>query len=1423
MHSSIYLGTKSGVIHHYKISPGKSPEEFVNSARLQGTLRLNGRKRVDQLLAIPDRQILLALSDGNVQAMSGSLDSQGITLCKGASAMCLHTLATLGSGVLAASADVAVATKKKLILFTHTGTDFVIRKEFSCPDAALSLGWHKQWIVAGFRREYLLVDETDGSSREIFAIDQRSCPIPRVSVLAHDELLLLCQEGLGVFFSLAALQPAQKNTIQWPRGLCCLGTSTPFVFGGALGRELEVYSVRDQKHCQTMTVDGLRCLSGSEGSGRTFAASEFSVFAIAPVPYESQLQKLLLSLRIPDALELLNANFGPDDPQRETELRKLHMLAGWSWFVDLQFPVAFQHFGLSDTDIQHLLEFWREWLPPNFPKGPNRPRLPKGVVRPFSSSSSSSATEKGKEGDGGGDSPTTKRNKAALFDFIPSPEPLRDFVTRRLAEKQRAPKETGAAPEKPLKSSAGPTSMEGLSASVAALEDLANSSLATFLLKERAALMGPGRGHQREKEGSSRGAEAGGAFGSPEGLGGSVVVGSEELLGAVDSLLLKLLVKEEDGRWRDLLRDGDAQRVRCEIAEVAPFLRSRHRLDVLAVLCRHHGFFHDALSLLAQLLHALDPLPSDPPEAVPEQLGKMKTTAAAEKENTGGGLLASPRPVHAVGTEGVTSEALRVCVQSPFPSIDPLAELASTLQALFGASAASSAASAGASGAKKVSLKPAGLGGSGRERERTGGPGISKSETRALLLLFSPMVIDRDRDLALRVFTGPSATLCPLTPQEILSMLTRPAPPLSPSRLGSGGGGLSPSRRGTGGREGGKGASGGLGGSAGGGFGEDLLGIVLEGETPSLSAECRFLEHVLLGSDWAQGGGGAHGGGLGGGRPSFASSQGHQGGHPGFHSQQGTGGGWGSRERDRGEGALKTRLGQIYIGRVKALLKECKSRGVCVEDREGLSPSRSFSRQSQSQIQKKEKEGEGLKERLKAEVAMQRLKLIRFLEVTAGYDADLLLEAIGGEAEGKENTEGGGGELIEERVVLLGKKGCHGEALRILVQTLKDMPAAEAYCHSLNFRNAQTASQGHGGGSGMLDSHRATVVDGQLAAAAAAAGGGMGIGVQPGGLMARRHSGGGTRLSSAGLQSVTSLFFPGSTWRLLALHWEAVAANLRPVGWSEGEEGGSRGPGWEMEVEVGGLEDVGLEGGEGGLKRAGLSDFPWDDLEGLEEEESLRKRVEEQGGENGGVGGPGKRTASGRARGADARGLLTLLLRFVRKGGLLLSLFEVLVDLAENTNEKLEPGKGINDANTLTGEVEGEPSAEWFRERALDLLRKYRAHPDLEPAGVLEVVPDHWPLSGLSSFLRSALRRSVHSQRATEVQRALSSAAYLATFCSWADARARRVQVSAERSCSVCGRRIGDKAIVAHPNGSILHVACAYQSAGAAATAGLGV
>jgi len=510
--NQVYVGTAVGSLFQYGLpSQVDTPEDKDLRAIQVGVVKLSTRRPVEQVCAT--ERFVFTLLDGVLNVLSADIQSTAaVELCKDVKHICLHT----GSSGEEVSGEVCVATRKKLIIFAHNGTNFEQRQEVPTSEAASALVWHQSLICAGFRREYKLFSERTGLSFEdVCPLDGKH--VPRISVLPGNELLLLIQESVGLVYNLSTRQPSQKNTMTWPRKVTCLGASGNYVFGSSGLGQLDIFSVQDQKKCQSITLEGTTTAMSDASSGRILVALETSIFCLNPIPFERQVKELLLQVRTNDALDLINATFGPEDPERQEQLGRFHALAGWALFRDLQFLKAFQHFMYSSNfRIEDVLLFWCGYLPEDWTSPERKP-----------------------------------------IDGAPEPCEIVDFVRARLQEKQ--PLEAG-------------------DAAVSANVGLANAAAATFLLKQREALLSQERMVEAKE---------------PKAV-------QPALQRAIDTLLLKLLLEtdEDDLRLTEVLERG----VRCRVEDCEGFLRQRGRLDMLARLWKAHGLYDLVLREWSSLL-----------------------------------------------------------------------------------------------------------------------------------------------------------------------------------------------------------------------------------------------------------------------------------------------------------------------------------------------------------------------------------------------------------------------------------------------------------------------------------------------------------------------------------------------------------------------------------------------------------------------------------------------------------------------------------------------------------------------------------------------------------------------------------------------------------------------------------------------------
>ncbi|PHJ25167.1 tgf beta receptor associated-like [Cystoisospora suis] len=587
--ATFLVGTDTGTLLNFSLSESTDDlAEVADGGKFCGKIRLNNsRKKIDKVAILEDLQLAICLEDGNLHLLPVGLNAPGYVLCRNASTFCLHESrgslsnrrtdgekARPGGALSSTDFDICVGLKRKIVLYSKPGTDFTPIKEIALNETPLAVCWVEHWICVGTRKEYLSIQDEQLKTSEILTLDGQMMTRggPRMQPLPDGEVMLIGLENLGIFFSLLTQMPTQRNTIKWPSDLTQISVCLPYLVGLTASGRVEVYSIHGQSVCQTLQLPSPLTAIATNGR-RLLVSAKNTIHCLFPVPFKQQLHKLLLEGRTGDALDLLSANFGADDPRRVEELSAFHNLAGWAEFNQLQFPTAFRHFSYAGTDILRIIAFWSAYLPswwrtPRMYLEQQRPREATGNTRPSTDLEST---------------------------LIPPVQELATFIRDRL---ERSSAVEGGSHQGEAKHQV--------------LLELANSSMAAFLSKERASLL-LGRSERVDLQALrevAAAAKAASSLRDKEGSLGKISTDTSSpsledllslLLVLVDTLLFILMVEGDDVRWRSLVSDSQ-QPLTCTVEDCRSFLLAVNRPDALAAMLARFDRREEALEIWASIV-----------------------------------------------------------------------------------------------------------------------------------------------------------------------------------------------------------------------------------------------------------------------------------------------------------------------------------------------------------------------------------------------------------------------------------------------------------------------------------------------------------------------------------------------------------------------------------------------------------------------------------------------------------------------------------------------------------------------------------------------------------------------------------------------------------------------------------------------------
>eukprot|EP00026_Physarum_polycephalum_P001849 Phypoly_transcript_01852.p1 GENE.Phypoly_transcript_01852~~Phypoly_transcript_01852.p1 ORF type:complete len:921 (+),score=179.80 Phypoly_transcript_01852:230-2992(+) len=351
----MYVGTPDGHVLLYVIEKQKSSDgKTTFKSRMETKKKVGGKKApVTKIEVFPDIGRVFVLCDGNLDVLNAfNLDQ---TSPLGAGGKGVSTFATKKK-----SQDyrVCVQARKKLTLYECMGS-YVQYKEIALTDNASSIAWMNDTIAVAYKREYVLIDVSSGTTTPVFTIDKST---PLLSAVDGDFLFAIAQAGVFVGFN---GMPTRGN-LTWTNTPVAIGYYQPYLLS-LQSKAIEIHNVHNQSQVQTLNFPNnttLEIMSDARGELVlvSTASSPASIYALVPIPVQIQVENLLKLGLIDDALNLFRVTWEREAARAEAteadynrELAKIHESAGMLLLQELNCKPAFMHFNQSSIDPRVLI------------------------------------------------------------------------------------------------------------------------------------------------------------------------------------------------------------------------------------------------------------------------------------------------------------------------------------------------------------------------------------------------------------------------------------------------------------------------------------------------------------------------------------------------------------------------------------------------------------------------------------------------------------------------------------------------------------------------------------------------------------------------------------------------------------------------------------------------------------------------------------------------------------------------------------------------------------------------------------------------------------------------------------------------------------------------------------------------------------
>ncbi|XP_061671043.1 transforming growth factor-beta receptor-associated protein 1 homolog [Syngnathoides biaculeatus] len=360
----LYVGTNDCFIHHFLLDEVTSPKGTLTYSTQKLLHKYLGLKKpVAELRAASALERLIVLCDGtvflvdmvtleNVPSTAG-----GGARIKGVTTFCINENPVNGDpfcmemGVL--------SFKRRTVQIYMVYEDRVqLVKEVSTPEQPCAVSLDGYFLCLALATRYVILNYNTEAAQELFPYNSEERR-PIVKRIAREEFLLAAPGGLGMFAN--AEGASQRAPVNWSETV--MGAAVCFPYVVALDESfITIHSMLDQQLKQTLSFRDGHILQDFEG--KVIVASTKAVYVLVPLPLERQIQDLLASCRVEEALVLTEGGQRNIPKEKFQVLHKRIMQqAGFIQFGQLQFLEAKENFRKGQLDVRELISLYPLLLP----------------------------------------------------------------------------------------------------------------------------------------------------------------------------------------------------------------------------------------------------------------------------------------------------------------------------------------------------------------------------------------------------------------------------------------------------------------------------------------------------------------------------------------------------------------------------------------------------------------------------------------------------------------------------------------------------------------------------------------------------------------------------------------------------------------------------------------------------------------------------------------------------------------------------------------------------------------------------------------------------------------------------------------------------------------------------------------------------
>ncbi|XP_060682002.1 transforming growth factor-beta receptor-associated protein 1 homolog [Hemiscyllium ocellatum] len=357
---NLYVGTSDCCIYHFKLEEKASASgrlAFTPTKQLHKYLGV--KKAVNELKAASALNRLLVLCD-NIVILMDMISLEPVpsgAKIKGITAFVVNENPVTGDPFCIELCAISMKRKTVQIYTVHEDRVQLI-KEISTPEQPVDMAVDGYFLCLAMSTQYIILSYNTGTSQDLFPYNSED-KRPIVKRIGREEFLLAGPSALGMFVTAAGI--SQRAPVHWSENV--IGAAVCFPYVVALDEEfVTVHSMLDQQQKQTIPFRDGHILQDFEG--KLILATSKEVYFLVPLPLERQIQDLLTSQRVEEAL-LLTRGARRNIPKEKFQgmYRRILQQAGFIQFGQLQFLEAKELFRNGQLDVRELMSLYPLLLP----------------------------------------------------------------------------------------------------------------------------------------------------------------------------------------------------------------------------------------------------------------------------------------------------------------------------------------------------------------------------------------------------------------------------------------------------------------------------------------------------------------------------------------------------------------------------------------------------------------------------------------------------------------------------------------------------------------------------------------------------------------------------------------------------------------------------------------------------------------------------------------------------------------------------------------------------------------------------------------------------------------------------------------------------------------------------------------------------